>query len=105
MMAEEGDGEPNRIPTIVGAVDHDGPHRMTSPPAVPGHEMTLPVNAWVQPASYLRRPRGLSRPMPPAKQETAVDREQRRGLVRLAHWPFLWRSILTMSCSKVSELS
>ena len=83
MMAEVGDGEPNQIPTIMGAVDNDGPLRMTSPPALPGHE------GFVQPSSYLRRPRGLSRPMPPAKQETAVDREQRRGLVCLAHWLFL----------------
>ena len=42
----------------------------------------------MQPSSYLRRARGLSRPMPPVNQrppETAVDREQQLGLVRFSH--------------------
>ena len=48
---------------------------MTSLPVRPGHE------GFVQPASYLR-PRGHSHPMTPAAPETAIDRDQRIGLVR-----------------------
>ena len=54
-------------------------------PSLPGHE------GFVRPSSYLRRSRGLSGPMHPPKdqQETAVDREQRDGLVspRFVHYP------------------
>ena len=39
-----------------------------------GHE------GFVQPASFLR-PRGLSQPMTPAVPETALERDQRIGLV------------------------
>ena len=56
---------------IVGAA----PTLMASLPAIPGHE------GFVQPSSYLRRSRAHSRPMTPAVQETAVDRDQRIGLV------------------------
>lgn len=48
---------------------------MTSLPIIPGHE------GFVHPASYLRRPRGQSQPMAPAKAESAVERDQRIGLV------------------------
>ena len=50
--------------------------KMASLPVVPGHE------GFVQPASYLRS-RGQSQPMTPAKPkpESAVDRDQRLGLV------------------------
>ena len=53
---------------------------MTSLPVIPGHER------FVHPASYLRRPRGQSQPMAPAKAESAVERDQRIGLVS---WPIL----------------
>jgi hypothetical protein len=35
----------------------------------------------VQPSTYLRRPRGHSRPMTPSKPLSSVDREQIEGLV------------------------
>jgi hypothetical protein len=76
---------------------HDDDDERREPNAVDGiraHEPTtherkrsLPATAldcegFVQPSSYLRRSRGLSKPMSPAKPpETAVDRDQRRGLV------------------------
>lgn len=52
---------------------------MTSLPVITGHE------GFVHPASYLRRPRGQSQPMAPARPESAVERDQRIGLVS---WPF-----------------
>ena len=48
--------------------------KMSSLPVKPGHE------GFVQPSSYLR-PRGQSQPMPHAELESAVDRDQRIGLV------------------------
>lgn len=47
---------------------------MTSLPVIPGH------GGFVQPSSYLR-PRGQSQPMASAKPESAVERDQRIGLV------------------------
>jgi hypothetical protein len=76
--------------------DHHDDEERREPSAVDGiraHEPTherkpnLPATAlgcegFVQPSSYLRRSRGLSKPMSPAKPpESAVDRDQRRGLV------------------------
>lgn len=56
---------------------------MASLPVIPGgHER------FVHPASYLRRPRGQSQPMAPAKPESAVERDQRIGLVSR---PWDWR--------------
>ena len=49
---------------------------MTSLPVIPGRR-----EGFVQPATYLRRPRGQSQPMAPAKPESAVERDQRVGLV------------------------
>ena len=65
---------PSRSSTPISSTTNDSqPPRKTS---LSSHE------GFVQPASYLRRSRALSRPMPPPKQpETAVDREQRQGLV------------------------
>jgi len=47
---------------------------MASLPVNPGHE------GFVQPSSYLR-PRGQSHPMPHAEPESAIERDQRIGLV------------------------
>ena len=47
---------------------------MASLPGIHGHE------GFVQPRDYLR-PRGHSHPMTPAAPETAIDRDQRVGLV------------------------
>ncbi|MCJ1371988.1 AMP-activated serine/threonine-protein kinase regulatory subunit [Loxospora ochrophaea] len=66
--------EQSKKPTGVAGIDTS---EKMGHPAVPGHE------GFVQPSSYLRRPRGLSRPIIPAKPETAIDREQRRGLQRI----------------------
>ena len=68
------EAHPSRSSTPIFSTTNDSkPFRQTSRP---GHE------GFVQPASYLRRSRALSRPMPPQKQlETAIDREQRQGLV------------------------
>ena len=57
-----------------------------SPPSGDLHDArqagALTLEGFVQPSSYLRRGRGYSRPMAPARQpESAVDREQRHGLV------------------------
>lgn len=57
---------------------------MTSLPVIPGRR-----EGFVQPASYLRRPRGQSQPMPPAKPESAVERDQRVGLVSQTAPPYL----------------
>ena len=50
---------------------------MASVPVIPGHE------GFVR-NSYLlgQRPRGQSQPMPHAEPESAIDRDQRIGLVR-----------------------
>ena len=83
-MADEAEEESNKLlPTAGtggggGGGGGEGFQKMASPPGEPaGHE------GFVQPSSYLRRPRGQSRAMPPPapKLETAVDRDQRRGLV------------------------
>lgn len=47
---------------------------MASLPVRSGHE------GFVQPSSYLR-PRGQSQPMPHAETESAIERDQRVGLV------------------------
>ncbi|MCJ1317857.1 AMP-activated serine/threonine-protein kinase regulatory subunit [Xylographa vitiligo] len=82
-MADEAEEESNKLlPTAGtggggGGGGGEGFQKMASPPGEPaGHE------GFVQPSSYLRRPRGQSRAMPPPapKLETAVDRDQRRGL-------------------------
>ena len=48
---------------------------MASLPVYSSHE------GFVTPSSYLRRPRGHSKPMPPAEPLSAVERDQRLGLV------------------------
>lgn len=57
-----------------------GKRKMTSLPVqvdqAAGHEGT----GFVQPSSYLR-PRGQSNPMPHAEPESAIERDQRIGLV------------------------
>ena len=52
---------------------------MASLPVIPVHD------GFVTPASYLRRPRGHSKPMAPAEPESAVERDQRLGLVSDCH--------------------
>ncbi|MCJ1379959.1 AMP-activated serine/threonine-protein kinase regulatory subunit [Xylographa soralifera] len=79
-MADEAEAESTKLLLTAATGDGgggEGSQKMASPPVEPaGHE------GFVQPSSYLRRPRGQSRAMPPAppKLETAVDRDQRRGL-------------------------
>lgn len=51
---------------------------MTSLPVIPGH------GGFVQPSSYLR-PRGQSQPMTSPLPESAIDRDQRVGLVSCPH--------------------
>jgi hypothetical protein len=73
------DDDERREPNAVDGIRaHEPTHeRKRSLPAT-----ALDCEGFVQPSSYLRRPRGLSKPMSPAKPpETAVDRDQRRGLV------------------------
>lgn len=78
-MSEEVEEDIVKPLTGFGSTDGGEPKRiMTSLPATAaglGHD------GFVQPSSYLRRPRGISKPMPAPKVETAVDREQRKGLV------------------------
>ena len=50
-----------------------------------GHEAFL-QGPFVQPASFLR-PRGLSQPMTPAVPESALERDQRIGLVSCSACP------------------
>ena len=78
---------PVRPPPYPLPAQHDGP-APTPPPAARARAPTA-VEGFVQPASYLRRPRGLSRPMPPEPRAppTAVDRDQVLGLV--CFWPSL----------------
>jgi len=45
----------------------------------PGHE----APSFVTPSSYLRRPRGDSAPMPHVETESAVNRDQRLGLLKI----------------------
>ena len=52
---------------------------MASLPGNPGHETQAP-EGFVQPSSYLR-PRGQSQPMPHVELESAIERDQRIGLV------------------------
>ena len=52
---------------------------MASLPGNPGHETPAP-EGFVQPSSYLR-PRGQSQPMPHVELESAIERDQRIGLV------------------------
>lgn len=68
-MAETQDTD--RDPTKPAAVAATS---TTSPPPPVGHE------GFVQPSSYLR-PRAQSRPMTPAQPLSAVDRDQRYGVV------------------------
>ena len=72
-MSEEAEEEPGNLPIIA----HDGGGARTNTPATAGfgHE------GFVQPSSYLRRSRAISRPMTPVRSVTAVDREQHKGLV------------------------
>lgn len=53
---------------------------MTSLPVIPGPT----PEGFVHPSSYLRRPRGQSQPMTSPKPESAVERDQRIGLVSQA---------------------
>ena len=84
-MADEAEEESTKLVTTAGAGEGGGgevSQKMASLPVEPaGHE------GFVQPSSYLRRPRGQSRamPPPPPKLEIAVDRDQRRGLVNALH--------------------
>ena len=88
-MAEEGvEEDPSKLPTAsgeAGVAGDDGGEPATRRSGMTASSTTTPAQAghegFVQPSSYLRRPRGQSRPMPSAKPETAVDREQRKGLV------------------------
>jgi hypothetical protein len=98
--------EEHREPNAVdGITAHEPAHERKRglPATVLGHE------GFVQPSSYLRRPRGLSRPMNPAKlPETAVDREQRRGLVNATTTVFSFvqdgaNAWFLYLCSKESE--
>lgn len=74
-MSDEAEEDSNKLQTVDGEVGSDGGRG-------PGKMASLPVrDLFVQPSSFLMRPRGHSRPMPPTKPETAVEREQRRGLV------------------------
>ncbi|MCJ1407530.1 AMP-activated serine/threonine-protein kinase regulatory subunit [Ptychographa xylographoides] len=87
-MAEEGvEEDPSKLPTAsgeAGVAGDDGGEPATRRSGMTASSTTTPAQAghegFVQPSSYLRRPRGQSRPMPSAKPETAVDREQRKGL-------------------------
>lgn len=74
-MAEEVEEDPSILPKIEdsASTEWSGNERRTSIASGPTHE------GYVRPASYLRWPQ--SRPMQPAQPETAIDSEQRRGLV------------------------
>jgi len=74
-MSEEVEEDHVKPPTTGAGDTHK---RMTS---LPVQVAGLGHDGFVQPSSYLRRPRGISKPMPAPKVETAVDREQRKGLV------------------------
>ena len=85
-MSEEFEEEVGKLPIMAaddsGGGGVGGRSQSTSNSSIPaitgfplGHE------GFVQPSSYLRRSRAYSRPMPPAKPVTAVDREQHKGLV------------------------
>lgn len=79
-MSAEVNGEASHLPRkAAGAtLQHSrggDPSTMTSLPVAAAHEI------FATPSSFLRRSRGYSRPMAPAKPVNAVDREQRRGLV------------------------
>ncbi|KAI4204521.1 MAG: hypothetical protein LQ350_001071 [Teloschistes chrysophthalmus] len=73
----QNENDDNRVPTKEGH-EFDGWQRseMTSLPVIRGH------GGFVQPSSYLR-PRGQSQPMPTPKQESAIDRDQRKALQRI----------------------
>ncbi|MCJ1474849.1 AMP-activated serine/threonine-protein kinase regulatory subunit [Lambiella insularis] len=74
-MSDVAEGDPDKLQTMEGEVGSDGGggrHKMTSTPPV--------RDLFVQPSSFLVRPRAQSRHMPPPKLETAVDRDQRRAL-------------------------
>ena len=70
--------------------------KMSSLPIHPSHE------DFVQPSSYLR-PREPSRPMPHAEQESAVDRDQRIGLVRESGFVF-YGQLACSACFCVTRL-
>lgn len=58
---------------------------------------------FVHPSTYLRRPRGQSQPMAPAKPESAVERDQRIGL---ASWICIAKAtILDWSLISLSPIS
>ena len=78
-----------------GTTRSSAPTSSTTNDSLPLRRASIPSReGFVQPASYLRRSRALPRPMPPPKQpETAVDREQRQGLVS----EILFRHILDRS--------
>lgn len=61
--------------------------KMASLPVRPSHESS----GFVQPSTYLRRPRGHSQPMPHAEPLNAVDRDQKLGLVSSVRGGFLLR--------------
>ena len=78
-----GDGL-NHRPSSAESLRHPLPPHSSSPQAPHAHGDRSAHEGFVKPSSYLRRPRGLSRPMPPTRPpETGVDREQRRGLVSI----------------------
>lgn len=81
-MSEGVEEDQVKPPTATAARYTGGePKNMAS---LPAQVAGLAHDGFVQPSSYLRRPRGLSKPMPAPKVETAVDREQRKGLVGFA---------------------
>jgi hypothetical protein len=89
-MLDEAREDPGKLPTarLFGGDAGGLPSRpTTSSLPAQGTGLAGPDGpAFVQPSSYLRRPRGLSRPMPPpSKPETAVDKDQRKGLVSVSH--------------------
>ena len=68
-----------------------------------------PPAGFVQPSSYLRRPRAASRPMPPPAEKpppTAVDREQLLGLVSFSFFsPALMNAWLALRMANEAGVS
>lgn len=66
----------NAIPAAAATGHEDKNISASGVPVAPGAAIHV-----VQPSTYLRRPRAISRPMTPAKPLSSVDREQIDGLV------------------------
>lgn len=80
-MSAEVDGEASQLPRKVAGATHQQSTRGGDPPTMTSLSAAAAHEAFATPSSFLRRPRGYSRPMAPAKPVNAVDREQRKGLV------------------------